>query len=266
MTLAAHNLWDLTRGRPQIDPDDLAEAVAVQATEENLDYRTRLLIRDSIDALRSYWGQTRLSSWLSGRAERQRIEAICKEAFERPGFPSLPRRLMEKTKPEDVKAYLRELGSHLHGPVELFIGGSVALILADWLSKKTDDIDVVDEVPEPIRTQYELLDKLQARYGIYVRHFQSHYLPSGWQSRLHSTESFGGIRAYLVDAYDVFLSKLTSMRDKDRDDLRVVMPQLDKAVLERRLKDTMAAIFADPEMKENARHNWHILFGEELPQ
>jgi hypothetical protein len=99
-----------------------------------------------------------------------------------------------------------------------------------------------------------------------VRHFQSHFLPSGWQSRLQPIGRFGRIDVYLVDAYDVFLSKLASPRDKDRDDLRVLDPKLDRDILERRLKDTMTSIFADHKLKELAQDNWHILFGEDLPQ
>ena len=54
MALQTLDLWSLVRGRPQIDPRDLADAVVNQAAEESLDYRTRLLIRDSVEALRAY--------------------------------------------------------------------------------------------------------------------------------------------------------------------------------------------------------------------
>ena len=91
------SLWRLVKGRPQVDPNDLAEAIRLQVGKEPLDYRTRLLIRDSVEALRSYWGTGRVGAWLATCPEQERIETICREEFERPGFPSLKERLMEKT-------------------------------------------------------------------------------------------------------------------------------------------------------------------------
>jgi hypothetical protein len=69
-----------------------------------------------------------------------------------------------------------------------------------------------------------------------------------------------------VDAFDLFLSKLTSIRTKDLDDLRMLVPQLDKATIIQRLKDTMQSALASESLKEQAKINWYILFGEELPQ
>lgn len=77
MALQTLDLWTLTRGRPQIDPNDLAEAIAVQAAESDLDYRTRLLIRDGVEALRLHWGATQLQRWLSSLALALKTWAIC---------------------------------------------------------------------------------------------------------------------------------------------------------------------------------------------
>src|SRR5688572_19417985 len=114
MALQTLDLWDLIRGKPQIDPTDLSDAICQQAAEASLDYRTRLLIRDSLDALRSYWGNDRVERRLAVCPHRDRIEAISREAFAEVGFPTIQRRLMDKTRPEDVQAFLRELGQRLH--------------------------------------------------------------------------------------------------------------------------------------------------------
>lgn len=266
MAVQSVDLWTLTRGRPQIDPNDLAEAIAVQAGEPDLDYRTRLLIRDGVDALKAYWGEQQFQQWLAACPIGGIVHKICSESFERPGFPSLRRRLMERTSPEDIRAMLREVGTRLNRSVTIAIGGSVSLILTDRLRRKTDDIDIVDEVPKDIREQHTLLDRLQARYGLHFGHMQSHYLPSGWDKRLHSTETYGQIHASLVDPIDVFLGKLTSIREKDLDDLRELKPQFEKSVLVQRLKDTMASTLASAELRKRAQQNWYILFGEDLPQ
>jgi hypothetical protein len=256
----------LVRGTPQVDPRDLAEAVEAQAAEGGeLDYRTRLLIRDSVEALRGYWGERRFREWLVNCVARPRIEAICAESFERPGFPSIKERLVEKNDPATVEQLFRELGSRIRRRVRLVVGGSVALILPGYLERATDDIDVVDEIPAEIRSQHALLDELRKRYGLMLAHFQSHYLPSGWENRLHCLDTFGDLQVYLVDAYDVFLSKLFSIRTKDLDDLRMLLPQLDKDILTRRFKETTASMLAAEDLRKRAEQNWYILYGEALP-
>src|SRR5262249_12215088 len=105
MALQTLDLWNLVQDRPEIDPNDLAAAVISQATEEPLDYRTRLLIRDSVDALRHFWGTKRADSWLARCPCKERIDTICKEPFDKIGFPSLRRRLLDKTKPERVRQF-----------------------------------------------------------------------------------------------------------------------------------------------------------------
>jgi hypothetical protein len=266
MPVQTRDLWGLAlSGWPEIDPVDLAAAVEEQAGQEGLDYRTRLLIRDSVDALRHHWGVRRVADWLAGSPVGEKIEAITRETFDEPGFSSLRERLMEKTDPETVKQYLRAVGVTLHRPTPVAIGGAIALILAGYLSRRTEDVDVVDEVPAEIRSQHQLLAQLKKSYGLELGHFQQHYLPSRWSERLHSLGSFGQLRVSLVDVYDVFLSKLTSNRAKDQDDLRAVLPLLDKETLVGRLRDTMGSALASAELRQRAERNWYVLFGESLP-
>jgi hypothetical protein len=68
-----------------------------------------------------------------------------------------------------------------------------------------------------------------------------------------------------VDVYDVFLSKLFSARTKDRDDLRALVPQLDKDPLIRKLKETTGSMLAAESLRQRAEQNWYILYGEPLP-
>ena len=163
------------------------------------------------------------------------------------------------------RQYFRELGQHVRRPTPFRVGGVVALILPGYVSRRTEDIDVVDEVPAEIRSQHALLDSLVQRYGLHLGHFQSHFLPTGWEDRLHSEGAFGQLQVYLVDPCDVFLSKLFSARDKDRDDLRQLVPQLDKETLARRLHETTASLQADAALKQRAVDNWYILYGDPLP-
>lgn len=266
MALQTLDLWSLVLDRPQIDPNDLAEAILNQAAEDPLDYRTRLLIRDSIDALGIYWGSPRLNAWLKTCLVREKLEAICQEEHEKIGFPSLKRRVMEKTNPDNVRRFFEHLGQHLHRPVRLYVAGSIALIMPGYLSRRTEDIAVIDEVPEVIRNNHALVDTLQNSYNLHLGHVQSHYFPSGWQDRAHSMAPFGRLEVFSLDVYDVFLSKLFSSRLKDMEDMRVLVPQLDKDVLIDKLKMHAQGFLSAPRLLQIAQGNWKILFGEELPQ
>lgn len=259
------NLWKLALERQQIDPLELADAVQVEAVQKELDFRTRLLIRDSVDALGHYWGRKKLGTWLKKSPARSRLESILDEDLGEAGFPSLRRRVVDITKPETVRQYFRDLGGHVRHPVKLQVGGSVALIVPGHLSRRTEDVDVVNEVPAELRNQHKLLRDLKERYNLELTHFQSHYLPSGWEKRVHGLEPYGQLQVYLVDPVDVFLSKLFSKRTKDLDDLRALAPQLNKDTIVERLRENTASILASESLRQCGEKNWYIVYGEPLP-
>ena len=210
MPLQTLDLWNLVRKRPQIDPRDLAEAICGEVRHEALDYRTRLLIRDSVEALRLHWGANRLDEWLGDCAECEQIQTICRESFDKVGYPSLRKRLMEKTDPDDIRQYFAYLGEKLTRAVRVDVAGSVALILPGYLSRHTEDIDVVGEVPSDIRNNHSLMSTLETSFGLKLGHVQSHYFPSGWRDRVHSLNVFDQLHVFLVDVYNVALSKFFS--------------------------------------------------------
>jgi len=172
---------------------------------------------------------------------------------------------MEKTPPKAIQSLLSELGAKIRQPLRLIVGGSAALILPGYLSRQTEVIDVVDEVPREVREQHKLLDDFKQRYGLLLTHFGSHYLPTGWENRLHFFDEFSDLRIYLVDVADIFVGKLFSKRTKDSDDLRMLAPQLDKAALAERLKSSTTALQKDPNLLALAQKSWYIVFGEALP-
>ena len=265
MSVSQNDLWSLTDGRPQIDPQVLSLAVERQAGRPDLDYRTRLLIRDSLDALERHWGPERFASWLARSPLRGELEQIKRAEFDRPGFQTLHQRLMDATKPETFRQFLRELGERVPRAARIEIGGSGALILAGTLTRRTDDLDVVDEVPEELRSQHDLLDELAARYGLRLTHFQSHYLPSGWQGRLQSLGRFGRLDVLSVDPVDIFVGKLFSARTKDLDDLRVLAPQFDKSKIVDRFCESAGPLRNEKQLADHAARNWYIVFGETPP-
>src|SRR3990172_5025978 len=107
MPVTAKGLWSLALDHPQVDPDDLVEAIEEQVRRGDLDYRSRLLIHDSLDALQQHWGPDHLQHWLRQCPNREQIKAIWAAHYDEVGFPSLQRRIMETTRPEQVKQFFR---------------------------------------------------------------------------------------------------------------------------------------------------------------
>lgn len=159
-------LWELTLERTTLDPDELASAIENQLSEPHKDYRTRQLICESLGALRKFWGEDRFRRWQRASRHREEIAKFAGQAFPEVGFPSLPNRIQVTTRPETIRQYLRELGTKLTTRAEVVIGGSSSLILAGLLHRTTEDIDLVDEVPEPLRTLHTDLNRLRDRYGL----------------------------------------------------------------------------------------------------
>jgi hypothetical protein len=259
------DLWSIVRGTPQIDPNDLLAAIELETQQGSRDFRTRLLIRDSILALERRSSKSVVWNSFSADAKRV-IERIAAEDLGATGFPTLENRIMQRTDPQTILQFLRDLGDRIPGRIRLDIGGSGALILAGLLRRNTEDLDAVNEIPVALREEHELLNSLATRYGLRLAHFQSHYLPKGWDQRLRSVGRFGGLDIYLVDEYDILLGKLFSSRDKDLDDLRMLLPCLDRTTAVNRLRECCESFLAEPTLRANAERNWYIVFGDRLPQ
>ena len=264
MSVLPHDLWSLTFGRSQIDPDLLAAALEREASEGDLDYRTRLLIRDSMDGLARHWAPERFEAWLAASASRSVLEEIRHFPFAECGFPSLPDRIMESVRPQIVHQYFRDLGQRLQHPARIQVGGSIALILGGNVSRSTEDIDVVNEIPAEVRQRHDLVDQLQKEYGLRLTQFQSHYLPAGSAERVRSLGRYGRLDVFLVDPLDVFVGKLFA-RAKDAGDLRVMAEQLDKSRIEEHVRRNAGPLTSQPQLADHAKRNWYVLFGEDLP-
>ena len=261
------DLWSLTQDRINLDAEELAKAIEVQVQQGDSDYRTRLLVRDATDALRGFWGRDRFQAWVDRAADRNKILTIAEAEFPEVGFPSLEKRIEVSTRPETIRQYLRELGSRLTVPVSVVVGGSSSLILAGVVARRTEVVELVDEVPPPLKALHSELTNLKGRYGLVLGPFRPHCLPTGWEDRLVSQESFRRFEVSCVAPLDVAVGKLMSRRDKDLDDLRMLKRHFDRDDLEGRLQECRSHL-ADPELRAAVQHNWYVLFGEEweLPE
>ena len=179
-------------------------------------------------------------------------------------FPSLKERLMPHLSPMTVRQFLRELGSAIAHPATITMGGAASLVLRGFLSRATEDVDIVDEVPVEIRDEREILQDLSARYGLRITHFQSHYLPQGWESRTIDFGTFGKIQVRLVDALDIIAGKVFSARPKDLDDFRLLSLNLNKEELRQRVLQGSTSLISSDQNRRQAIKNWYIVYGDDL--
>jgi hypothetical protein len=151
MSAAVDTLWNLTTGRPQISPVALGAAISACMEDRNLDFRTRLLIRDSLDALENHWGRQRLDDWLNSISNPKISEDVRAWDLGRIGFPSLESRFMEPIQAQTVRQFLEDLGAHVRKPTRLEIGGAIALIVTGNLSRSTSALgpELAEAIPLP---------------------------------------------------------------------------------------------------------------------
>lgn len=256
------DLWSLVRRPGKIDVRALWDALAHIAPDATLDYRTRLLAHEALEALAARRGKERLRNDLAALPNGRLLVSLWESRFDEEGFPSLRTHLVEATTPDDILRMLRDLGQRLREPAQIVVGGSAALMLARLLLRQTEDIDVVDEVPSAIRADPALVDELAARHKLRLAHFASHYLPDGWATRLTDLGSFGRLDVKLVDPLDVLCGKLFSRRIKDFEDLQAAWASLDADALRDRLRSSTAGLRSDPDLADVAAKNWYVLSGE----
>ena len=154
------------------------------------------------------------------------------------------------------------LGRAIHGPVKVHIAGSIPTLIKGLTARPTGDIDFVDEVPDEVRRQRTVLRKIETDFGLKLGHVQSHYLPAHWQDRRQWLGDFGGLRVYVVDEYDIFVSKLSSKKEKHQSDLGVLALKLDKEIARHRLLTHGRSFLDDPKLKPQIEENWRFIFQE----
>jgi hypothetical protein len=257
--------WKLVWGQPYIDCQTLALAIE-QDLERNHDpdFRTRLLVRDATTAIRSYWGARRYSRWLAASPAGPMIRKIINEDLGETGFPSIGSRLVASIDARQIHQIFDLIGRGIQEPVEVYIAGSIPTLISGLTARPTADIDFVDEVPAEIRRQRAVLRRIESEFGLTLGHVQSHYLPVNWQARRQWLGDFGVLRAYVLDVYDIFVSKLSSKKKKHQDDLRVLALKLDKDIARNRLLSDGRNFLDDPKSRPQIEENWRFIFQEPL--
>ena len=72
------------------------------------------------------------------------------------------------------------------------------------------------------------------------------------------------MRVYVVDEYDIFVSKLSSKKEKHQSDLGVLALELDKETALHRLLNDGKSFLDDPKLRPQILENWRFIFQEPL--
>lgn len=266
MSNVADELWAMTWTRRQIDADAVAGTLARLLRGGPQDFRTLLLVRDTLHALEERWGSGWLRTWAAVNGVADAVAAVQRDAgLDATAFRSMSERLMTPTTIETILAFLRDLGGQLREPTRIVVDGSIALILKEKLSRATEGIDIVDALPVELARSHDLLRELVERHGLLLTHFQSHYLPAGWEARTCSLGGFGRLDVAVLDPYDVLVSKLFCKRTKDFDDLRTSLHRFDLQRVKDRIASSTRGFRSEPRLSDAGEHNWYVLTGASLP-
>jgi hypothetical protein len=255
--------WSLVSNRGWIPEDALIPAFRKTVRDEpDPCYRTQMMIHDGLDALAGRWGRSRVEARLGTDAAGDRLRAFWDYTYDKEGFWSIKMRLVEPVTPEQILRMLRDASRRVRRPARINVGGSCALILSRWITRPTDDVDVVNELPDVLRSDYELIDSLAARHKLRLTHFASHYLPDGWENRVVPAAMFNQLDVRVVDPTDVLTGKFFSRREKDYRDILASERHVSKDVLRERMEHNTSSFRTVNRLLWQGRDNWYAFSGE----
>lgn len=243
-------LWDLVSSHDDLDPQRLALALQEQCRMGLDDPRTKQLAYEC---------------WVALQPWNVEIPEVPPTSEGLGKFTGLQRRVVLVTTSENILSFLREISLGLTVETRIAIGGSSALILDHLLQRATQDVDLVDEIPEAIRLLRPELERAEGIYNLHLAHFQSHYLPEGWERRWVSMPPLRKLQIFRVASLDVYVGKLFSRREKDVRDLVALRPAFPQNAVQEHVTAHGAKLLAEPGLRSQFQDNWYVLYGEDFP-
>jgi uncharacterized nucleotidyltransferase DUF6036 len=162
--------------------------------------------------------------------------------------------------PSPWAEFIRELDTLLDEPFELHCIGGFAAVVAYGLPRSTNDLDYFSLIPF---NRVPDLDKiagegsaLARKHKVYVHHAAVASVPENYEERM--TELFPGgfkkIRLFVLDPYDIVLSKLSRNIERDREDVDYIAKtrKLDSRVLRERYEKELRAVLIGPVDRHDA--------------
>ena len=123
-------------------------------------------------------------------------------------------------------AFLEELDSLLDEPVQFHCIGGFAVVAKYGLPRGTNDLDYFSLVPaNRMRDLQEMAGEgspLARKHKVHVHHAGVATLPENYEERMKELlpGQFKNIRLFVLDPYDLVLSKLSRNIERDREDVK----------------------------------------------
>lgn len=158
-----------------------------------------------------------------------------------------------KTPPEPWRSFIADIDAAVEEDLPLHCIGGFAVSLYYGLSRPTGDIDVVEVAPRTARWLDETAGRnsaLHRKHKLYVQVVTIATLPHSYADRL--TEMFIGafrrVRLFVLDPYDLALSKLSRNLELDLEDVKHLarVRALDLRVLDSRYREELRPYVLGP--------------------
>jgi Nucleotidyltransferase of unknown function (DUF6036) len=174
--------------------------------------------------------------------------------------------------PEPWQSFLAEVDRAASQDLDLHCIGGFAVTLRYGLTRPTGDIDVAHVVPNEAAAWLAKFagegSALHLRFKVYVQIVTIANLPYLYEERL--TEMFAGsfqnLRLFVLDSYDLVLSKLTRNLEVDLEDAKYLArtENLDLGILEERYRSELRPyVMGPPEKHDLTLDLWLEVIREE---
>jgi len=173
---------------------------------------------------------------------------------------------------EPWRSFLDEIDRSAPSDIALNCIGGFAVSLYYGLARPTGDIDVVDVTPSDAKGWLATIasegSDLHRRHKVYLQIVTVASLPYCYEERLTEIfpNRFQRLRLFVLDPYDLVLSKLTRNVEVDAEDVKYLVQtqQLDLDLLETRYREELRPYIIGPaERHDQTMHLWLEVFREE---
>ena len=169
--------------------------------------------------------------------------------------------------PQPWQDFLAEIDQALGQEVNLHCLGAFVLAALYGLPRPTGDLDYISATPSAARQEIEeiagLGSRLSKKYQLFVQCVGVADYPEDYENRLILLDlGFQNLRLWVLEPYDLVLSKLARNNPKDRDDVRFLAKKLTLSfdVLYRRWETEMKPWIANADRHETTINLWKSYF------
>ena len=163
--------------------------------------------------------------------------------------------------------FLRDIDNALSRAVAIHCIGGFVLAVVHGIPRPTGDIDYIETVPRDARAELESIagqgSAMAKKHRLYLQSVGIADLPDEYESRLERLPlELRHLSLWILEPYDLVLSKLTRNSPKDRDDVKFLIRKLhlDFATFYARWEKEMTPWIANRERHELTIQLWKEYF------